>query len=61
MTRPVIVLLLGLAAGSARAQTPTCTYDTCALRLRETFFGGSSVVQGPRRPKERRNSNVSHR
>lgn len=46
MTRPVIVLLLGLAAGSARAQTPTCTYDTCALRLRETFFGGSSVVQG---------------
>lgn len=46
MNRPLIVLLLSLAAGSAQAQTPACTYDTCALRTRHQFFGGVSLVQG---------------
>jgi len=47
MTRPLIVLLLlGLTAAPARAQTAACTYDSCALRLRQQFFGGVSLVQG---------------
>ena len=47
MTRPSIVLLVfGLVAGSARAQGTSCTYDSCALRLRHQFFGGVTLVQG---------------
>ena len=40
------LLLLGLATGSAGAQAPGCTYETCALRLRSRFWSGVSVVQG---------------
>jgi hypothetical protein len=47
MTRPLVaLLLLGLAAGSAGGQAPACTFDSCALRLRHTFFGGVTLVQG---------------
>jgi len=46
MTRPLVAALLLLAAGSAQAQAPGCTYDTCALRLRSRFWSGISVVQG---------------
>jgi hypothetical protein len=46
MIRPLIAVLLLLAAGSAQAQAPACTYDTCALRLRNRFWTGISLVQG---------------
>jgi len=46
MTRPLIAVLLLLAAGSAQAQAPGCTYDTCALRLRTRFWSGINLVQG---------------
>lgn len=46
MIRPLTVLLVALTAGSLQAQSPACTYDTCALRVRHQFFGGVSLVQG---------------
>jgi len=46
MTRPLVAVLLLLVAGSAQAQAPGCTYETCALRLRSRFWSGVSVVQG---------------
>jgi len=38
--------VLLLAAAPAQAQTPGCTYDTCALRLHTRFWSGVSLVQG---------------
>jgi hypothetical protein len=46
MIRPLLALLLVCAVGSIQAQTPGCTYDTCALRLRNRFWSGISLVQG---------------
>jgi len=47
MTRPAIALLVTLCASPVAAQSPRCTYDTCALRVRERFVSGVSIVQGP--------------
>lgn len=46
MTRPLVAILLLIGAGSAQAQAPGCTYDTCALRVRSRFWSGIRVVQG---------------
>jgi hypothetical protein len=46
MNRPLLAVLLLFAAAPAQAQTPGCTYDTCALRLRKRFWSGVSLVQG---------------
>jgi hypothetical protein len=42
----MVAALLLVAAGSAQAQAPGCTYDTCALRVRSRFWSGISLVQG---------------
>jgi len=42
----IALIVVGFGAASVQAQSPACTYDTCALRLRTRFFSGVSIVQG---------------